>query len=118
MIDLKAELIPMRMILTHKEPVELMLELVNNSNKSQMVSLDIYSGDRIGFDKGGRNTFVSKKIIEFKAGERLRDYYHLYPRVNVERGIETIRIELNEHFNNSFQYIQSKKVKELSLRVE
>jgi hypothetical protein len=118
MIDLKAELIPMRMNLMHKEPVELEIELVNNSNKSQMISIDIYSGDRIGFDKGGRNTYVSKKIIEFKAGERIRDYYHLYPRVNVERGTETIRIELNEHFNNSFQYVQSKKVKELSLRVD
>lgn len=118
MIDLKAELIPMRMVLAHKEPVELEIELINNSNKSQMVSIDIYSGDRIGFDKGGRNTFVSKKIIEFKSGERIRDYYHLYPRANVERGMETIRIELNEHFNNSFQYIQSKKVKELSLRVD
>ena len=64
MIDLKAQLIPMRMVLMHKEPVELEIELINNSNKNQMVSIDIYSGDRIGFDKGGRNTFVSKKIID------------------------------------------------------
>lgn len=118
MIDLKTTLSPMRMILAHKEPIELEIEMINNSNKTQMVSLDIYLGERIGFDKGGRNTFLSKKILEFKPGERTRNYYNIYPRVNVERGIETIRIELNEHFNNSFQYIQSKKVKELSLRIE
>lgn len=118
MVDFKASLTPMRMILAYKEPVELEIEMVNNSNKTQMVSLDIYLGERIGFDKGGRNTFLSKKIHEFKPGERIRNYYNIYPRVNVERGIETIKIEVSEHFNNSFQYVQSRKVKELSLRID
>jgi hypothetical protein len=118
MIDLKAELNPMRMILARREPVELMIELNNNSNKSQMISLEIFAGDELSFDKGGRSSFQSKKIIEFKAGERLRDYYNIYPRPNTNSSIQTIQVVLNEHFNNSFQYVQSKKVKELALRVE
>jgi hypothetical protein len=118
MIDLRAELSPLRMVLSRREPIELMIELNNNSNKAQMVSLDIFAGDMLAFDKGGRMNYQSKKINEFKAGERIRDYYHIYPRPNANRSIETIRIELNEHFNNSFQYVQSKKVKELTLRID
>lgn len=118
MIDLRAELNPMRMVISRREPVELMIELNNNSNQSQMISLEIYSGDELAFDKGGRTTMQSKKIIEFKSGERLRDYYNIFPRPNATNSIQTIRIVLNEHFNNSFQYVQSKKVKELALRVE
>jgi hypothetical protein len=118
MIDLRAELSPLRMVVSRKEPVELMIELNNNSNQSQMVSLEIFSGDMIAFDKGGRMNYQSKKITEFKAGERIRDYYNLYPRPNIEKGIQTITIIVCEHFNNSFQYIQSKKVKELAMRIE
>jgi len=118
MIDLKAELSPMRMVLARREPVELMIELNNNTSKSQMISLEIYSGDVLAFDKGGRVGIESKKIIDFKAGERLRDYYHIYPRPNANTSSQTITIVLNEHFNNSFQYVQSKKVKELTLRID
>lgn len=118
MIDFRAELSPIRMVLARREPVELMLELNNNTNKSQMVSIEIHAGDMLAFDKGGRKNVESKKIIEFKAGERMRDYYHIYPRPNATSSVETIRIEVNEHFNGSFQYVQSKKVKELTLRVD
>jgi len=118
MIDLRAELSPIRMVLARREPVELMVELNNNSNKPQMVSIELYAGDELAFDKGGRMNFQSKKITEFKAGERLRDYYHIYPKTNATYSIQTIRIVVNEHFNGSFQYVQSKKVKELTLRVD
>ena len=118
MIDLKAELNPMRMVLLRREPIELMVELNNNSNKSQMVSVNIFTGEMLGFDKGGRMTYQGKKISEFKAGERIRDYYNIYPRPNAEKSTQTIIIEVNEHFNNSFQYVQSKKVKELTLRID
>jgi hypothetical protein len=118
MIDIKAELTPLRLSLRGKEPVELMVELINNSNKTQMISLEISAGNELAFDKGGRGSIQSKHITEFKAGERLRDYYNIYPRPNVVPGPHEILIQVNEHFNNSFQYVQSKKVKELVLRVE
>ena len=119
MIDLRAELSPIRMVLSRREPVELMIELNNNTNKDQMISIELFSGDELAFDKGGRMSVQSKKITVFKAGERMRDYYHIYPRPNASsHSTQTIRIELNEHFNGSFQYVQSKKIKELTLRVD
>jgi hypothetical protein len=118
MIDIKAEMSPMRMNLARREPVELMGEMNNNTNKSQMVSLEIYSGEMLAFDKGGRVGVESKKILDFKAGERMREYFHIYPRPNANTSTQTITLVLNEHFNNSFQYVQSKKVKELTLRID
>ena len=106
------------MVLARREPVELMVELNNNTNQSQMISLEIYTGDMLAFDKGGRTGIQTKKIMDFKAGERLRDYYHIYPRPNADKSSQTVTIVLNEHFNNSFQYVQSKKVKELTLRID
>ena len=40
MIDLKAELTPFRMVLARREPLQLMIEMTNNSNKPQMVCLN------------------------------------------------------------------------------
>ncbi len=118
MIDIKAELIPMRLNLARREPVELMVEMVNNTNKDQMVTMTVLTGDQLAFDKGGRSNFQTKKLTSFKAGERIRDYYNIYPRPNASKGEEIIQIRLDEHFNGSFQYIQSKKVKELTLRID
>ncbi len=118
MIDVKAELIPFRMVLARREPLELMIELVNSSNKVQMVSLEIGGGDMLAFDKGGRMRVMTKKIDSFKPGERIRDYYHVYPAANADRGVETITILVAEHYNGSYQYIQSKKVKEITVRID
>jgi hypothetical protein len=117
-IDIKTELNPMRLLLARRDPIELMVELVNNSNKDQMITLTIITGDQIAFDKGGRSNFQIKKINSFKAGERIRDYYNIYPKPMAERGAQIIQVRVDEHFNNSFQYIQSKKVKELTLRID
>lgn len=118
MIDVKAELNPMRLVLARREPIELMIEMVNNSNKVQMVSLEVSGGEMLAFDKGGRMRIITKKISEFKPGETIRDYYNIYPANNAERGVETLTILVLEHYNGSYQYIQSKKLKELTVRVE
>lgn len=118
MIDLKAELTPFRMVLTRREPLQLMIELENNSNKMQMVSLEISGGNMLAFDKGGRMRIITKKIDSFKPGESIRDYYNVYPAANADRGIETLTIFVAEHYNGSYQYIQSKKVKEISVRID
>lgn len=118
MIDVKAELTPFRMVLARREPIELMVELVNNSNKVQMVSLEISSGEMLSFDKGGRTRVLTKKIESFKPGEIIRDYYNVYPTPSISKGMETITILVAEHYNGSYQYIQGKKIKELSVRID
>lgn len=118
MTDLRAELSPMRMVLAERTPVEMMVELMNNTNKTLMISLDIILDNEISFDKGGRSSFQTKKFDALKTGERFMQYYDIFPKANVSRGVHNIEIIVTEHFNNSWEYVQSKKVKVLSLRVE
>lgn len=118
MIDVKAELTPFRLVLSRREPMQLMVEMINNSNKSQMVSLEISGGNYLAFDKGGRMRIVTKKIESFKPGEVIRDYYNVFPAADAQTGSDVITIFVAEHYNNSYQYIQSKKIKEISLRID
>jgi len=44
-------------------------------------------------------------------------YFSIFPKISVEKGEQPIFISVVEHYN-SYQYILSKKTKQLSLRVE
>ncbi|MEK6958615.1 MAG: hypothetical protein AABW59_01075 [archaeon] len=117
MVDIKTELTPLRMILAKREPVELMVEIVNNTSKIQMISYDIVLGPQLAFDKGGRSNAQTKRFDEMQPGEKTRDYFDVYSRPNVENGEQPILITVMEHFNSDYKYIQSKKSKELVLRI-
>ena len=45
-------------------------------------------------------------------------YFDIFPKACVEKGIHDIKIHVAEHYNNSWEYVTSKKVKTLSLRIE
>lgn len=118
MAEIRAELTPIRMVLSERKPVELLVELINNTNKTTMISLDIVLDDYIAFDKGGRSNFQTKKFESMVPGERFREYFDIFPKACVEKGIHDIKIYVAEHYNNSWEYVTSKKVKVLSLRIE
>jgi hypothetical protein len=118
MVELRAELTPMRMKLATREPVEMLVEVVNNTNKAVMLSLDVVLDNEIAFDKGGRSSFQTKKFDSMQPGERFRQYYDIFPKANVSFGIHDIQVIVAEHYNNSWEYVTNKKVKNLSLRVE
>jgi len=117
MVDIKTELTPLRMVLAARAPVELMVEIINNSSKPQMISYDIILGPQLAFDKGGRSNAQTKRFDEMQPGEKVRDYFDIYPRPNVANGEQPIMISVMEHFNKDYKYILSKKTKELSLRI-
>jgi len=117
MVDIKTEMTPMRLSLTERRPVELMIEIENNSNKVQMMSYDINLGGELAFDKGGRSGVQTKRFDSLQPGERIRDYFDIYPKVNVSVGEKLIVITAMEHFNQDYKYVMSKKSKELVLRV-
>lgn len=118
MVEVKAELTPIRMKLATREPVEMLVEVINNTNKAVMLSIDVVLDDQISFDKGGRSSFQTKKFDAMQPGERFRQYYDVFPKANVDYGVHDIQIIVAEHYNNSWEYVTSKKVKALSLRVE
>ena len=118
MVDVKTELTPMRMSISSREPVELMVEIENNSNKIQQISYEIMLGNEIGFDKAGRSSTQTKRFDSMKPGERIRDYFEIFPKVNISSRSQPITIMVIEHFEGNYNYVAAKKVKELTLRID
>jgi len=50
-------------------------------------------------------------------GERIVQYFSIYPKMSIQKGENTILLSAIEHYN-SYQYILGKKTKELTIRVE
>jgi hypothetical protein len=117
MIDIKAELTPMRLSLAKKEPIELMVELNNNSGKTKMITMEIVLDNQTGFDKQGRTNIITRRFDAMKTGERVREYFQIFPKTNVEYGDHKVIIGLIEHFN-SYNYVLGRKTKELTLIVQ
>ena len=117
MVDIRTELSPLRMVLKNKEPVELMVQITNDSDKPRLISFDIILGNHLAFEKQGRTNAKTTHLGEMKPGKRVMQYFSIFPKISVEKGEQPIFISVVEHYN-SYQYILSKKTKQLSLRVE
>ena len=117
MVEVKTELSPLRLILKNKEPVELMVQIRNDTDKPRLISFDIVLGNQLAFEKQGRTNAQTKHLGELAPGKRIIQYFSIYPKTTIERGEQTIILSAIEHYN-SYQYILAKKNKELSLRVE
>jgi len=117
MVDIRTELSPLRMVLKNKEPVELMVQITNDSDKPRLISFDIILGNHLAFEKQGRTNAKTTHLGEMSPGKRVMQYFSIYPKLSVESGEQPIFISAIEHYN-SYQYILGKKTKELSLRIE
>jgi len=118
MVDIKAEISPLRIVFGKDKSVELMLRITNNSEKTRLISCDLVLGDNLAFDKSGRQNAIVKRFGELKPNEQKMLYLDVFPRMSANKGIEPIIISAMEHFNNDYDYVLSKKTKELSLRIE
>lgn len=117
MVNIKTELSPLRMVLNKKDPVELMVQITNDADKTRLVSFDIILGNHLAFEKQGRTNAKTKHLGEMAPGERVISYFSIYPKMSVEKGEHPILISAIEHYT-SYQYILGKKNKQLGLRVE
>ncbi len=117
MIELRTELSPLRLVLKNREPVELMVQIRNNSDKARLTSFDIVLGNHLAFDKQGRVNAQTKHLGELNPGEKIIHYFKIYPRMSIEKGEQIILLSAIEHYN-SYQYILAKKTRQITLRVE
>ena len=117
MVDIRTELSPLRMVLKNKDPVELMVQITNDTDKARLISFDIVLGNHLAFEKQGRTNAKTTHLGELAPGKRVMQYFSIFPKISVEQGEQPIFISAIEHYN-SYQYILGKKTKELSLRIE
>jgi len=117
MVEIRTELNPLRLILKNKKPVELMVQITNDTNKPRLTSFDIVLGNHLAFEKQGRTNAKSKQLGELSPGERIITYFTIYPKMSVETGEQTILLSAIEHYT-SYQYVLGKKTKKIALIVE
>ena len=117
MVEIRTELSPLRMILKNKEPVELMVQIRNDSDKTRLISFDLVLGNNLTFEKQGRTNAKTKHLGEMAPGEKVVEYFSIYPNPHIEKGEHIILLSAIEHYN-SYQYILAKKTRQISLKVE
>lgn len=118
MVDLKVEINPLRIVLGKDKSIELMINVSNDSQKTRLISCDIILSNHLAFDKSGRQNAIVKRFGELKPKEKKIIYLDIYPKMSINKGTEPIVISAMEHYNNDYDYLLSKKTKELFLRIE
>jgi len=118
MVELKTEMTPLRLVLGKSKSVELMVQIKNDSEKKRFVSCDIVLNNELSFEKQGMSNARNIRLGEMLPGEKNLKYFQIYPRVNIEKGEQPIFVSVIEHFENNYDYILSKKTKQLTLVVE
>ncbi|MFA5358148.1 MAG: hypothetical protein WC308_04510 [archaeon] len=117
MVKILTELFPFRLILKNRTPVSLRLEIVNDTDKPQIISYEVLLAGELSFEKQGLKGCETDQIESMKPGDKISKYYKIYPKVTVRKGEYPITITVIEHYNN-FNYVLGKKVKRLGLIVE
>ncbi|MDD3084008.1 MAG: hypothetical protein PHP82_03225 [Candidatus ainarchaeum sp.] len=119
MVELKTELNPFRIVLGHTKNIELMVQIKNDSDKERTISCDIILGNNLGFEKNCLSNTRTLRLGKLKPNEKKINYFKIFPKATINRRTEQpIFISVMEHFEEKYDYILSKKSKQLFLRIE
>ncbi len=118
MVELKTELNPVRLVFGRDKSVELMVQVKNDSEKARMVSFDIVLSNHLSFEKNGMSNTRNILLGEMKPDEKVIRYFSIYPKMSLQKSPQPIYVTVMEHFEKKYDYILSKKSKELVLRIE
>jgi hypothetical protein len=118
MVELKTELNPLRIVLGQTKSVELMVQIKNDSDKNRTISCDILLGNNLGFEKNGLSNARVLRLGKLKPSEKKIKYFSIYPKATITKKIQPVFVSVIEHFEENYDYILSKKSKQLSLRIE
>ncbi len=118
MVELKTELNPIRIELGKTKSVELMVQIKNDSNKARTISCDILLGNNLGFEKNGLSNARVIRLGKLKPNEKKIKYFSIYPKATITKREQPIFISVMEHFEEKYDYVLSKKSKQLSLRIK
>ncbi len=104
-IAIRTSLFPLRFQVKGK-PVELTVEIINNGEKTKMISLEIFLPHALGFDKGSLNKGVRKRIGNIKPGETQKMRFEIYPSPVAQKGTYTAEVNVLEHHEDFSQVIK------------
>lgn len=115
-ISIKTHFHPFRLLLNRRQPVQLKIELENNSADSKMVSMQLILPRQLSLDKGGLVTSSMKRIKALAPNAVETFYFDLHPKLPQE-GALPLQLKVMEHYND-FNFVQQEYTKNLVLKVE
>jgi hypothetical protein len=118
MVKMNVEMTPFRMTLSKTKSVELMVQVENDSPKERLISLDILLDNQLSFEKQGRTNALSRRLGIMLPNEKFIEYFKIHPKINIVNGEHKLFVTVMEHFENNYEYILSKKTKQIDLVVE
>ena len=117
-IYINTSLFPYRLSMSQdrKTPMDLTIELKNQSSSEKMVSLDLKLPDAFGADKTGMMRTFTQNLDSLKEGDSLSVTIPLYMSGRARKGNYTASLKIFEQFND-YKYVTKTYSKELILRV-
>jgi hypothetical protein len=100
----------------HREPVQLIVDLINRDKQEKLVSFELLMSDKLSVEKNGFVHKVEKKIGAMAPNKPLRFYFDIYPRAVMKPGELGVIVRIMEHFNN-FEFVEHEYVKKIPLSV-
>lgn len=118
MVELKTQLNPFRIVLGQTKSIELTIQIKNDSEKARTISCDVLLGNNLGFEKNCLSNTKILRLGKMKPNEKIIKYFNIFPKPTINKNEQPIFISVMEHFEDKYDYILSKKSKQISLRVE
>ncbi|MBI5884769.1 hypothetical protein HZB89_01580 [archaeon] len=107
---------PYRLSAAKKEPVQLTVEVTNGNEVEKLMSLEVVSSPQLSLSRDGFQNKIIEKMGELKPNEKRVYYYHVWLRGLGREDSQPLVVRVLEHHLN-YDYITSKAVKRLELRV-
>lgn len=116
-VNIKVAFFPFRMYLKRKEPVELVIEIKNNSDKTKLLSMQLAASRVLSLDTSGINKGAEQKIGELAPGQSTKLKYEVFAKPTADYGEYPVRVKVFEHYN-SYDYIMQEYTKNVKLKIE
>lgn len=115
-INIKTNFTPLRMNLSRREAVELCVSLTNEGKEGRKLTIKTVLPGQLSFDKSGYRDSELDRIDSIEPEEEKRFYYKIYSKPATQKGEQTIKIKVQEHYQN-YQYTQNQYEKDIELSV-
>lgn len=116
-LSINTRLVPYRLVLSRKEPLQLDVEITNEDAESKMLTVRLELPRSLSTEKGGYANERVEYIPELEAGGARKFYFDIHGKQMTRTGEETALLKVLEHHQNRNYVIREYK-KEIPVIVE
>lgn len=105
------------MVLSRKKPVELTIEIQNNTPEIKLLSMEMAIAKGLSLDKAGLKSGEKKQLGSINLGETKRVYYNIYPKQMAKPNEYPLKIRVLEH-HGDYSYVLNTITRDDSIIVD